>query len=178
MWFLSPWLKCYTLLSSLHQHQNLQCRILHNTSFSPRTITVINLVAINRKYSSAHDVLLSFCVCVYNTTGKRRKRMEMKGPPPCEGLGMAVWTCHFLKEQSQPFRDKRKSSVLELLHERISSKIKRSTDNIQTTSKFSNSLLFIIGLLRWKIWSISYFGMLLISLFKWQRMWDLPGGHQ
>ena len=90
VWFLSPWLKCYTLLSSLHQHQNLQCRILHNTSFSPRTITVINLVAINRKYSSAHDVLLSFFVCVHNSKGKRRKRMEMKEPSPCERLGMAA----------------------------------------------------------------------------------------
>jgi len=47
-------------LSSLHQQQNLQCRVLHNTSFSSRTITVINLEAIKRKCSFAYDVLFIF----------------------------------------------------------------------------------------------------------------------
>lgn len=79
MWFLSLWLKCCTLLSSLHQQQNLQCRILHNTSFSSRTITVINLVAINRKYSFAYDVLFIFVPIARRKKKQRIKNVERAG---------------------------------------------------------------------------------------------------
>ena len=74
--FLSLWLKCYTLLSSLHQQQNLQCRVLHNTSFSSCTITVINLVAINRKYSFAHDVLFIFVPIARRKKGRGSRGRE------------------------------------------------------------------------------------------------------